>query len=172
MYYSYMKSLLEHKRYVIKAGRVLKVPLWRLLVHDWQKFTRWEFKQYARFYHGDELPADYIVLDYYYAWLHHENTAPHHWGYWIPRSGEYVNKPLPMPETYVREMVADWLGAGRAYTGKWDMSEWLNQNLMSMRMHVTTRNKVIMVLQEIGYEQYQNGYGGWYVGQEFTSRFN
>lgn len=29
--------------------------------------------------------------------------------------------PLEMPERYVREMVADWAGAGRAITGRWDL---------------------------------------------------
>lgn len=33
--------------------------------------------------------------------------------------------PLPMPEKYVREMVADWMGASKAYDGKWPKEKWL-----------------------------------------------
>jgi len=33
-------------------------------------------------------------------------------------------EPLPIPEKYVREMVADWIGAYRAYEGKWARNSW------------------------------------------------
>jgi hypothetical protein len=37
-------------------------------------------------------------------------------------------KALPMPEKFVREMVADWMGAGRAITGRWDVNDWYRPN--------------------------------------------
>ena len=37
-------------------------------------------------------------------------------------------KALPMPEKMVRVMVADWMGAGRAITGKWEVWVWFEKN--------------------------------------------
>ena len=95
-------------------------------------------------YFGEIDPVAYA-----YAWLHHENTAPHHWGYWIPRSGQYKGQPLDMPETYVREMVADWLGASHTYTSSWDMTEWLDKNLSRIIVSDGTRQLVDRVLAEV-----------------------
>lgn len=156
MYQKYLKSLLLHKWYVFLAGLKTGVPVWRLIVHDWQKFTRWEFWAYADKFFG-VMPNRHnekgIEWAFAYAWLHHENTAPHHWGYWIPRSGKYDGKPLPMPETYVREMVADWMGASRAYTGSWNMASWLSDNgpRMEKKMHPETVRLVHDVLIELNY---------------------
>ena len=50
-----------------------------------------------------------------------------------------------MPETYVREMVADWMGASMAYTGKPDIQEWLNQNHHKMLFH----NETIPILRKV-----------------------
>lgn len=172
MYLKYFKSLMTHKWYVFLAGLRVGVPIWRLIVHDWQKFTPWEFKAYAyNFFASDEYknnetldafakygvpelaPFGHFVDERFaLAWLHHENTAPHHWGFWIARSGKY-RKPLPMPETYVREMVADWMGASRAYTGSWNMSVWLEKNRENLKanMHTETIERVSDVLCAIGY---------------------
>ncbi|MCA9872180.1 MAG: hypothetical protein KC441_00935 [Anaerolineales bacterium] len=158
VYYKYLVSLLWHKWYVFLAGRQVGVPLWRLIVHDWQKFTPLEFGKYARNYHGDYTNSpndrDAVSLDYAYAWLHHENTAPHHWGYWIPRSGKYAGQPLAMPETYVREMIADWHGAGRAYQKSWNISKWISDNGAQMEpfMHEKTIDLVHhIMITELGY---------------------
>lgn len=172
MRWKYIKSLFAHKWYVFLAGLKTGVPIWRLIVHDWQKFSHWEFKAYAQNFFGDDdlnnretheafqkykvteaAPFGHFAKERFaYAWLHHENTAPHHWGYWIPRSGKYTG-PLPMPETYVREMVADWMGASRAYTGSWNMAEWLSKNgpRMEGKMHSQTVALIHDVLVEQGY---------------------
>lgn len=56
-----------------------------------------------------------------------------------------------MPENYLREMVADWMGSSMAYTGSWDMREWLNTNLPKIRLHSYTREELVYVLNELGY---------------------
>ena len=172
MYRKYLKSLLAHKWYVFLAGIKTGVPLWRLVIHDLSKFSPAEFKAYAQnFFASDDFknqenlgafekysvseaaPFGHFVDERFaLAWLHHENHNPHHWGYWISRSGKY-RKPLPMPETYVREMVADWMGASRGYTGSWDMNEWLTKNLPNLKdkMHGNTRYLVSQILSEKGY---------------------
>lgn len=148
VYIKFLKSLLLHKWYVLNAGRFLGVSLWRLIIHDWTKFLPVEFFRYARNFFGDnkEAAADGFVL----AWLHHENSNPHHWGYWIPRTGKSANEPLPMPEVYIREMVADWMGASKTYTGEWDIVEWLGENLPEMRLHSETKQGLSTILRCIG----------------------
>lgn len=42
----------------------------------------------------------------------------------------------------MREMVADWLGAGRAITGKWEAAEWYLEN--AERMHLSYRAQMLV----------------------------
>ena len=50
--------------------------------------------------------------------------------------------PLEMPRGYLREMVADWMGAGRAITGRWEVAEWYARNRESIQLHPNTRTLV------------------------------
>ncbi len=147
----YALATLKHKWYVFQACRLMHVPLWRAIVHDWSKFACSELPHYDRQFFGDKGdPAGFAA-----AWLHHQNHNPHHWEYWITRSGHAVDDndaaPLPMPETYIREMIADWMGASKAYTGSWRMEKWLEINLPIMRLHPDTR-------AELGYLLAQHGH--------------
>jgi hypothetical protein len=155
IYLKFLWSLLRHKWFVILAGQYTKVPLWRLLIHDLSKFSPSEFAVYARNFFGDysQSPNDRekVSLDFTYAWLHHENNNPHHWGYWIPRSGKSANEPLPMPEVYVREMIADCMGASKAYTGSWDIAVWLNENGRKWSLHDETVRLIAVVMCELNY---------------------
>lgn len=45
---------------------------------------------------------------------------------------------LQMPEKYANEMVADWWGAGRAITGKWDAISWYEKNAGKIILHEQT----------------------------------
>jgi hypothetical protein len=57
-----------------------------------------------------------------------------------------------MPEKYVREWVADLLGASKEYTGSWDLSAWLQSNLDGWDYcHNDTKRIYAQILQEIGY---------------------
>jgi hypothetical protein len=47
--------------------------------------------------------------------------------------------PLPMPDRYRREMLADWTGAGRAITGRYDVENWYERNRHKIRLHSETR---------------------------------
>lgn len=151
----YAWATIRHKWFVLLACRRTGVPLWRASVHDLSKFTFTELPAYGRQFFGDKGDPDAFAR----AWLHHQNANPHHWEYWIPRSGhvrsEGAPEPLPMPETYAREMVADWMGASRAYTGSWDMRDWLTKNLPKMILHRKTRDWVFAILLEIDYDGWQ-----------------
>ena len=155
VYLNYLWSLMQHKWYVFQAGLLIGVPVWRLIVHDWQKFTLSEFPKYARYFFGGKRDED--KEDFMYAWLHHVHHGRHHWEYWRLNPNynfaTAVNGNLPMPETYVREMVADWMGASKTYTGSWNMSAWLSNNgwRMDPNMHEDTVAIVHKVLIELGY---------------------
>jgi|SRR6056300_15336 len=150
----YISLTIKHKFFVFQAGIKTKAPLWRLVIHDWTKFTLAEAPHYGRQFFGDQSDP----LGFSYAWLHHQRNNPHHWEYWIPITGHNRGgfgdlEPLPMPEWAVREMVADWMGAGRAYEGRWPCADWPwlvdNWANMSERMHSDTRDRVRLVVQEV-----------------------
>lgn len=153
---NYAWLTIKHKWFVFLAGLKTKAPLWRLIIHDWSKFLPSELPHYQRQFFGKTNdPAGFISC-----WTKHQNRHPHHWEYWIPRTGHNRcnppykdNEPINMPWWAVREMVADWLGASRAYEGKWPTVEdwaWYWNNRDKWRVTVDTRCKINTVLKEIG----------------------
>lgn len=159
----YIKLILKHKWFVFLAClRLGGIPFWRAIFHDFSKLTPVELLPYNRHFFGDKGdPAGFAR-----ALLHHWNANPHHYQYWIDRpdhsshyrkifqeSGIVQDGAFEMPETYVREMVADWMGATRVHTASWDMSDWLKANLPLMRLHPRTRQRVVSILGELGYKE-------------------
>lgn len=141
----------QHKWFVFVAGLRTGAQLWDLVIHDFSKFGRAEAPHYGRQFFGDRSDP----LGFARAWAHHQNHNPHHWEYWIPRTGHDRGgfpggEPLPMPERYAREMVADWLGASRAYEGAWPRSRsewtWFQKNFEKLRLHPDTRVAVEQAL--------------------------
>jgi len=46
------------------------------------------------------------------------------------------------------------MGSGRAYTGDWDMTDWLSRNLSKIKIHNKTRDNVEKILvDKLGYEK-------------------
>lgn len=58
-------------------------------------------------------------------------------------------RPLPMPDEFIAEMLADWMGAGRAIRGYWDVWKWYEQNKAVIVLHPETRKKVEARLLEL-----------------------
>lgn len=141
-HFGYLGYVLRHKWHVFYAGLFLGVPLWRLLIHDLSKFSRAEWGPYVRRFGGGnnskwESPAD--DQEWKDAWLHHWTHNPHHWNYWrTPEAEDGTRDALPMSETYVREMVADWYGAGMAQ-GKPAIEAWYMANVGKMQLHPETK---------------------------------
>lgn len=126
-HFAYFRYVLRHKWFVFVAGLALRVPLWQLIIHDWSKFTPAEWGAYvATFYGPDGVKRYQPGPAFDAAWNHHQKVNPHHWQYWvlIRDSDEPRVMALPMSERYAREMVADWCGAGRAITGRWEVRQW------------------------------------------------
>jgi hypothetical protein len=141
----YASYVLRHKWFVLVAGLRTHAPLWRLLVHDWTKLLPCEWSPYVRSFYGPwaykDRPAE-VVAAFDAAWLHHQHANPHHWQHWVLREDSGATKVLEMPERYVREMVADWMGAGRAITGRWDVASWYAANREKILLGVGTRARV------------------------------
>jgi len=73
----------KHKAFVLRAGLKTGAPIWRLVIHDWSKFTPAEAPHYGRQFFGARDDPEGFAR----AWLHHQNANPHHWEFWISRSG-------------------------------------------------------------------------------------
>jgi hypothetical protein len=96
-----------------------------------------------------------LDLAFNVAWLKHQHRNPHHWQHWllaedtrskrleVPQtSGSPRAFALPIPERYIREMVADWMGAGRAITGRWEVREWYEKNRVNLVLEQQTQWRV------------------------------
>jgi len=151
--FKYAKYLFRHKWFVFVAGLKTKAPLWRLIIHDWSKFLWCEWKPYSDYFYGEKARLQkeewddfryWMAAQKYYdafdrAWLHHQHRNPHHWQHWVLREDSGATKLLPMPEHFVREMVADWMGAGRAINGKWETAAWYAKNRDKIQLNEGTR---------------------------------
>lgn len=151
----YLNVVLRHKWFVLLAGIRCRVPLWRLIIHDWQKFTPIEWRaNVVRFGEYAQIKAENLPQGAKTLWSrglhHHYARGPHHSQYWLLRDPDGFCRAIEMPEVYVREMVADWLAAGRTYHGEWDITDWLNSNFPEC-MHVATKVLAISILVDIGY---------------------
>ena len=121
----YLRSLLRHKYFVFRAGYGF-ASTWRLIKHDASKFLPSEFFPYAYYFHGEKFGLDRNKPAFSTAWSLHKQRNDHHWEYWaeFDETGHFVIDT--MPDEVMREMVSDWFGASKAYTGYWpkDFTSW------------------------------------------------
>ena len=160
----YLRYLLRHKWFVLQAGLKTKAPLWRLIIHDWSKFLPCEwFPDVESFYGagitlrqkqeqvtglqpGEAFQLSLIKDQFDLAWLHHQHANPHHWQHWVLREDSGAVKLLDMPEHFIREMVADWAGAGRTITGRWEVADWYEKNKANIQLDWPCRARVESLL--------------------------
>lgn len=139
----YLNYLIRHKWFVLLAGLKFKAPLWRLIIHDWSKFLPYEWFPYAEsFYggYGKERPQ-HVKDTFDAAWNHHQKHNKHHFQYWVLIEDSGAAKPLEIPEKYLREMAADWGGAGRAITSKWEVWDYYQKVKDKTLLHPKTRQR-------------------------------
>ena len=162
----YLRYALRHKWFVFLAGLKTGAPLWRLLIHDWSKFLPSEWFPYARFFYGDFPDAketgrmvidfghnprdfmDVVEAEFDVAWLLHIHRSPHHWQHWILREDSGKTTALRMPDRFVREMVADWAGAGKAIHGEWEVAVWYAHNRDNIMLHSESRGLAEKLIAE------------------------
>lgn len=142
----YASYVVRHKWFVFRAGLKTRAPLWRLVIHDWSKLTPAEWTPYVRSFYGPQPRTDATKGAFDAAWLRHQHRNPHHWQHYLLREDSGKLKTLPIPEKFVREMVADWMGAGRAITGKWEVAEWYAKNRDTIQIEPSTRAAVEALL--------------------------
>jgi hypothetical protein len=144
----YLWYVLRHKWFVYVEGRKLDVSPLQLLAHDWQKFTSAEWSPYVQTFYGPKdtprradggYDPNAASDAFDRAWLHHQKVGgKHHWQYWVLPLDDGGFRALEIPERYLREMLADWRGAGRAL-GKPDTAAWYAVNRENMVLHPRSR---------------------------------
>jgi len=157
---AYARYVFIHKWYVFWACLKLGVPIWLAIFHDASKFLPREFIPYAyQFYDSKGAPKDVRDSSGAYdpnsqsdsfkkAWISHQKNC-HHWQAWVSIGNFGTLEPSPFPERYVREMVADWIGAGKA-RGQSDPSGWFEKNRSSMVIHPETEKRIDEILEGLG----------------------
>lgn len=138
MHFKNAGYLIRHKWFVLLAGWKVGAPLWRLVIHDWSKFLPDEWFAYARSFYGPRERSSETKAAFKVAWLKHIHRNSHHHQHWVLREDSGREIALKMPQGIAREMVADWAGAGRAITGRWELAEWYGKNKYHMRLHPDT----------------------------------
>ena len=132
-YLEYLGYVIRHKWYVFIECIKVGIPL-QGLFHDISKFVPDEFIPYAKYFYGT-IAQDVFDI----AWLKHQKRNKHHWQYWILREDDGDTKILPMPLKYMKEMLADWRGAGKAQGYGDNTEEWYNKNKDKMMLHHSTK---------------------------------
>lgn len=154
----FKKTVIPHKIAVFEAGMELFKKEWfknymkapdeelyleNLWLHDLSKFSANEAFGYALYnrHTGEGKEA------FERAWHHHKMNNPHHPEHWFNPNRSGGLEPIPMPELYAMEMIADWIGAGKTYGSS--LKEWLPDNLVKFRFGAATV-VVKNILEELG----------------------
>jgi len=143
-YLRYLRYITVHKWFVM-VSCFERGLFWRGLVHDLSKLLPSEFFAYANYFYGGHRDAVPEAVDRAFdkAWLLHQHRNPHHWQFWVLREDSGATKVMDMPKQYVKEMVCDWVGAGRAITGKTGTTcDWYKANREQMLLSDNTRRRV------------------------------
>jgi hypothetical protein len=136
----YLKYVLRHKWFVLIAAVKVGCPLWRAIIHDWHKFMPGEWFPYARAFYDRYGNKWYKPdTDFDHAWNAHQKRGKHHWQYWLLTFDQGGVESLDMPAVYIREMMADWWGAGKGQTGNWDAVTWYEKNKSLIKLSDATR---------------------------------
>ena len=124
---------------------------WEGFFHDMSKFLHDEFFPYAK-YNFNNKKANTITAEenFNMAWAKHQKRNKHHWAYWVffGYSQHDTVGTMPIPHRYLKEMVADWVGAGKAY-GKPDPLGWYKRHGEHMILHPQSRRELEQLLSGI-----------------------
>lgn len=131
--------LMRHKWYVFQECMKLHVPLWIAIFHDWDKLLPDEWFPYARaLYEPNGTRRYQPSTAFSQAKMTHQHRNKHHWQFWVFIGDCGEIECLPIPDVYRREMLADWIGAGKSM-GKPDLLGWYTECRDTMLFHAETR---------------------------------
>lgn len=143
-YIKHFNTITKHKIEVFKECKKMGIT-WQGIVHDLSKYSILEFFTSAKYFQGDRSPidAEKEANGYSLAWANHKAKNKHHWQYWVDWDSSGRNMPMKIPKKYIKEMICDWVGAGKIYgNGKWNNSEPLeywNRKQSTFIMHEDTK---------------------------------
>lgn len=143
-HWQYLKYVLRHKWYVFQECMKLGVPIWRAIIHDWDKFLPDEWFAYVGTFYDKEGNKIYNeTTEFAVAWNKHQKRNRHHYQFWMLTWDRGETVCLPMPDSDRREMLADWYGAGRAIMGRPGTTlDWYAKNKENIKLHPETRSWV------------------------------
>lgn len=148
----HFKKICTHKYWVFYYCCKMGIPIQGLL-HDLSKFSPVEFWEGVRYYQGTISPIDACKKENGWspAWMHHKGRNKHHYEYWIDKLDD-GGVPLEMPLKYKKEMLCDYLGAGRAYYGKdftykKEYEWWQNKLSKPLAMHNGNKDFISMYME-------------------------
>jgi len=159
-YWHYLKGLIKHKYWVFIYCLKLKVPLYLALFHDLSKFSIKEFFPYVHnFYNPDgnkkqvrDASGAYDTnkqsQEFKIAWINHQRNK-HHWQSWCNIGDTGIITAVDIPEKYIREMIADWCGAGMSFSGIATPNAWYNINKNNLVMTEKSRLLLEKILKGI-----------------------
>lgn len=152
IFFKYLWYIIRHKWFVM-IECFKRDLIWRGLVHDLSKLLPDEFFPYMSWFYGiygikienkkdikNEGVRKHVkcLNDFDIAWLKHQHRNKHHYQYWFLRYDDGTIKYIEMPDKYRKEMLCDWIGAGKAITGKNDIKEWWNKTKDKKEMNNKT----------------------------------
>ncbi len=151
---NHFNTIVKHKKYVYKYGRMLGVSRTQCLMHDLSKFSPVEFLEGVKFYTGTHSPIDEAkaVQGYSMAWLNHKGRNKTHWEFWVDNLSK-GGVPLRIPKKYAYELIADYHAAGKAYgQGTYCEStqyDWWIKKLPNTKFHKQTEKFLTLYFKDI-----------------------
>ncbi len=117
--------------------------------HDDTKFSREEYFSYDKYFYGGNR-SHKVINDFDYAWLHHQNSNPHHWQYWVlVNDDDGKNKALEMPDRFVLEMIADWWSFSWQSGNLEEIFIWYDSHKDKILLHEKSRMLVEKILEAL-----------------------
>jgi hypothetical protein len=120
--------------------------LWLGFIHDLSNFLLDEFFPHAKcFYKPDDTEQYEPSMEYKLAHLKHCHRNPHQYQYWLEvYHGNLI--PMPMPEKYIREMIADWTSSAIVYHQQNNTIPWYEKYKDTLLLHEETTKTLEKIL--------------------------
>jgi hypothetical protein len=143
---NYLRHVLRHKWLFAKEGLKLGVSVWRILVHDLDKFYPSEWGAHVRAFGSRGVHKYHYTPEFFRAMLLHRHRNPHHWQHWILLKDDGEILPLAMDDAALLEMFCDWRASARARGG--DVREWWSSNQAVVLLHPDTRAQLEELIRQ------------------------
>lgn len=120
--------------------------------HDASKYSDEEYDAYDEYFYGNDK-SDKVYKEFDKAFLHHIHNNPHHWNYWIIADEDYSKtRTVEIPDTYLKEMIADWASFAYAKKDPQNLIDWYIDHRDSIIMEENSRRKLENYI-ELAYEK-------------------